>query len=187
MINLLPYDTKQQMRAAHANSILLKYMVFLGFAIGFLALACATVYFLLLNNKVLAEELAKSAQPTKAATSYSSAKQQVETMRTSFTTAKSILDQQTIYSNIITEIAAALPAGIILDKLSLNNSTLDAPITLETSALSAANVPKMKENFEKSTLFSNYSLQGIETDQNDSSGYPVTIKVNVTINKVITQ
>ncbi|HZJ34981.1 MAG TPA: PilN domain-containing protein [Candidatus Angelobacter sp.] len=187
MINLLPYDTKQQLRAAHANSILIKYMIFLGFAIAFLALACATVYFLLLNNKTIAEELAKNAQPTKAATSYSSAKQQAETMRTNIATAKSILDQQTNYSNIITEIAAALPAGIMLDKLSLSNSTIGTPITLEASALSAANVPKMKENFEKSTLFSNYSLGSIVTDQSDSSGYPVTISINVTINKVIAQ
>jgi len=186
MINLLPDDTKQQIRAARTNSMLVKYIVFLGFAIAFLALACATVYFLLLNNKMLAEELAKSSQP-KATTSYSSAKQQADALRTSFATAKGILDQQVIYSDIIAGIAAALPSEIVLDSLSLSNSTLGTPITLQARARSSTNVSKMKENFEKSSLFSNYSVLSIVTDQKDSSGYPVTISISLTINKGIVQ
>jgi len=181
MINLLPDDVKKQISAARTNIMLVKYIIVLGFAIAFLALACTMTYLLLINNKTIAEKIIENSQFKN--TPYSLAKKQESSLRTSLSTAKSILDQQILYSNVITGIGAALPTGIVLDTLSLNSSTFGTPITIKAYARSADDVTKLKENFQNSTLFSNFSVTSLTTNQSDSSGYPVTISISTIINK----
>jgi Tfp pilus assembly protein PilN len=167
MINLLPNGTKQQIRAARTNAILLNYIIFLGLAIIFLALACAATYLILTNEKNSATNQPKTTQSSQTDNQ---------------STAKDILDQQISYSNIITGIAAALPSGVILDKLSLSNNSFNMPLTLQFYARSTDDAAKLKDNF-KSTLFSNPSIQSTLTDSNGPSGYPNKITISVTINK----
>lgn len=185
MINLLPDETKKQISAARTNITLVRYIVFLGFAIVFLTLACSTTYFILVNNKAVAERIIENGNLK--TNSYSSVKKQADSLRNSLTTAKNILSQQTVYSSIITGIGATLPPGIILNELSLSNSTIGTPITILARARSVDDVTKLKANFHNSTLFSNFSVISQATTTTDSSGYPVEISISLTINKGLVQ
>jgi hypothetical protein len=177
MINLLSDNTKQQIRAARTNVILVNYMIFLGFALVFLVLACSATYLFLLNTKAINEEKVEVNQSK--TTPYSLVETQADTLRNSLSTAKSILDQQVSYSSIIMGIAAALPTEVVLDSLSLSSSTFGTPITLKMHATSN-DMTELEKSFNaNSTLFSDYKLQSI--GQHDSSGYPVII--SITINK----
>ena len=175
MINLLPYDTKQQIRAARTNVILLNYIVFLTLGVVFLAIACATVYLVLLNIQTVNDNTAKTSQSTNS--------RSVNNFESNLLIAKSILNQQISYSNIIIGIATALPTGTTLDSLSLTNNTFDSPTTLHLHTPSN-DLTELEKNFKNNpTLFSNYNLKLI--GQKDSSGYPVTI--NITISKGVAQ
>jgi Tfp pilus assembly protein PilN len=181
MINLLPDDTKRQIRAARANSSLVKIIIFLGFSFIFLVLACVASYMFLDNSKTDAEKVITTNQSK--SNSYSSVSSQAKAIESKLSTAKSILNQQILYSNIITGIATVLPNGVVLDDLSLSNDTLGTPMVLKLRARTYDQVVNLKNNFQKSLLFSGYSLQSLQSDPNDTTGYPVQITVGVTINK----
>lgn len=176
MINLLSYDAKKQIRAARLNVILFRYIIILGFSAAFLVLACVTTYFFINSgNKT----------PVGTSGNYSSLEEQVETMRTNFTTAKSILDQQVNYSDILTAIASNLPTGTALKSINLKDSVLGTPINLQILAHSADLETKIKENFQKSSImFSNYSVQSTAPNLGSASDYGFLINVSITINKV---
>jgi len=186
MINLLPYDTKQQIRAAHFNVTLVKYIILLSIAVAFLVLACAVTYLFLSNNQANNDKPAVN--NNSKLTTDAGIQNQVNTFRTNLTTVKTILDQQVSYSDILMGIAAALPPETTLDSIALNDSSFGAPMALQVHARSADSEPKLKENFQKSSvLFSDYKLGSISTDNAKSSDYPVTISISLTIKKVVAQ
>jgi Tfp pilus assembly protein PilN len=181
MINLLPDDIKQQIRAARTNTYLIKYIFFLIISVVFLGLACSTSYLFLSTSKTSAEQTIAIDQ-TKS-NSYSSVISQANAISTSLSTANSILDQQISYSDIIMGIAAALPNGVVLDALSLSDSTLGAPIVMTAHARTTDAATALKANFQKSPLFSNYSLQSLSSSTGSIPGYPIGITISITINK----
>ena len=185
MINLLPDETKRQLHAAHTNVTLFKYLAILGVAIAFLSLACTVSYLFLVNNKTADISSVGDSQSTKSI--YTIAQKQLNTIVSGLLTAKSILSQQIQYSNVITGIAATLPPGIILSKLTLNNNTISKPIILQANARSADNVPLIKNNFSKSPLFSNYNLQSVTPNIDATSSFPIQIIFSITINKGVAQ
>ncbi len=57
MINLLPDETKRQLKAARLNTVLIKYIIFLVLAAIFLGAACGISYAVLSNSKDDAEKV----------------------------------------------------------------------------------------------------------------------------------
>lgn len=183
MINLLPDNAKRQIKAGRTNIVLVRYIVFLIFGIVFLALISTAVYLFLMNSKANAEALIKV--DTNKDDSYLSVQAQATTLRSGLSTAKSILDQEVSYSDILIGVAKALPKGVVIDSLSLDASTFGTPIKIEANAKSTDHALKLKDSFQKSPLFSNFSLQNISTNQSSTNGYPVTATISVTINRGI--
>lgn len=156
-------------------------MVFLALGIVFLALISIVVYFFLMNNKANAEQSIKIDSSKES--SYLSVQSQATALRTNLSTAKSILDQEIAYSDILTGIASALPSGVVIDTLALNASTFGTPLVIQARAKSTNDALKLKDNFQKSPLFSSFSLQSLSTNQSDTNGYPVTATISVIINR----
>jgi len=180
MINLLPEDTKKQIRSARANTILFSCLIILFIAVAFLMLACSSTYLLL--NSIKADSEKAAIEASSGTTLYAKFNSQADTIRSNLLTARGILDQQISYSDIITKIANAIPSGIILDSLSLNKTTIGTPITLQLYANSTDNISKLKNGFQLPT-FSNYNLQETKTDSGGPNGYTTKITITVTINK----
>lgn len=186
MINLLPDDTKKDIRAARANVTLLNYMLILGLGVAFLALICAGVYILLGNMKSDAERLISASESKTSA--YSSVEAQASSLRASLSSAKTILDDEVVYTKIITGIAALIPDGVVLDSLMLSPTTFDAPITLQFFAKTTEGALALKDKIQSSPLFSNVSFQALSsTSTGQSSDYPVSATLSLTINKSATQ
>lgn len=183
MINLLPGNAKKQIRAARTNAVLIRYIIYLGFAVIFLLIICGSVYIFLVSSKSSAEKSTRDAQSQINTSSPVIA--QANNMRTIFEATKSILDKQISYSDIITEIGAVLPSGAVLDSLNLNSSVLSAPVNIAVHTHSNDDEAKLRDNLQKSLLLSSSIVQKATTNPSDSSGYPVTINVNLTANKDI--
>lgn len=181
MINLLPDETKRQLRAAHANTALVKYVMFLGLAIAFLVIACGGTYLLLVNDKAINEKLAQTSNNGSSSTS--SVQSQADKLQADLVTSKAIINQQLLYSDIITGIGAAMPAGAVIDGISLSDTILNSPITVQVRATSSNIEPTMKANFQRSSLFSSYSLVSTMPNAGDASGYGTLMTISLTINK----
>jgi len=182
MINLLPDEIKSEVRAARTNVKLLNYMLILGMGVVFLCFIFVGVYLVLVSSKVNAEQaIADNQQKTN---SYSAVQQQASILKSSLLTAKTVLDKEIIYSKIITGIAADMPAGTVIDSLNLTVATLGSPISLQAYAKTTDDALKLKQNFQRSSLFSNVSFQSLaNSSSTKANGYPVSITLTLTINK----
>lgn len=180
MINLLPPTSKQQLRAARANIVLINYLLLLGFAVVFLVAACFISYLFLVDAKATAEKIInnQSISSTKPSSINNSSLMNIE-----FSNARNIISQQVSYSDIIMDIGNVLPEGVIIDSLLLNNNTLNSPVTIKAHAKSYDNTAILKTNFQNSVQFSNFSIKSQVINQNGLSGYPVEFSFEITINR----
>ncbi len=180
MINLLPYDLNRQTRAARMNTILIRYIIILGSAIGFLALVSGTTYLFLVRDKEIIKE-------TKPVVSASSVQGKINSFNSSLTISKNILDQHVTYSDILVNLGAILPKGAILNSLTLSDSSFGAITNLSLSVSSATVEPTIKESLTKSSQFTNYKLLSTTGGTGDYAGYPITLNISMTINKGVIQ
>lgn len=180
MINLLPYEVKQDIRAARMNVTLIRYIVVLAIGMVFLAVIAFGVYTILMDTKASAENAIKDNQAKTS--SYASVRDQASTFRTQLSLAKTILDKETRYSKVITGIAALMPAGTVLDSLALSPTSFGAPTTLTVYAKTTADALAVKDSFQSSSLFSNVSFTALSNSA-QSKDYPITASLTVTINK----
>jgi hypothetical protein len=177
MINLLPYNTKQQTKAARINVMLIRYIIFLTISAGFLVLACLTTY-LFINNAFI---FAKTAVTN---TSSSKVQSDAATIKTNLAKAKNILDQQVSYSQVISAITSALPSGTKINTLSINDGSFGTTTMLSVLATKADLETSLKTSFANPKYFSNYKLESTTSSQDPTSKYPFTLNISVTINKV---
>jgi Tfp pilus assembly protein PilN len=182
MINLLPDTYKKEIVAGRSNIKLVNYIVILAIGAVFLGFISAAVYFVIIGTKANAEALIV-ANKSKSS-SYSTVQAQADSLRTSLATAKSTLEKEVVYTKVLTGIAGVMPAGSVLQTLSLSPATLGAPITLLAYTKTIDDALALKDAFQQSALFSNVSFTDLST-ASSSPDYPITVNISVTINKAI--
>lgn len=178
-MNLLPPETKSQLGAARANRLLLRYNFLLLAAAAFLLIAIGLVYVYLGNAKTSAEKTI--AENIALAGDYGSVEAEANSFRQDLSSVKQILDNDVTYTKVILEIANVLPSGVVLDTLSLDSATFGTPTTLNANVTDYATVLKLKDALQKSSLFSNVSLQTISSE--GTGRYPLQATLSVTIRK----
>lgn len=181
MINLLPNETKKQFYAARSNTRLVNYILFLLIAIGFLSLACFTA-FLYLNN--IKTSINKSTSTTDQSIQYTSIMNQIKDTNDTLSTAKNSLGQQISYSNILMSIGLALPDGVRLSSLSLNNNNFGTPMILVFESRSINNRQAIIDSLSQLPIFSSFDIIATENKPNDTSGYSIIFNTNVVLSKV---
>jgi Tfp pilus assembly protein PilN len=180
MINLLPEETKTEIRAARLNVILMRYIVILGLAIAFLVVVLIGSHFILDGVATSAQSVITSNQ--NKASSFGSTQAEANQLTANLSSAKTLLDANIDYTKIITEIAGLVPKDVVLDKLSINPAVFGTPSTIQAYATSTQNAIALKDAFAGSILFSNVSLQSLSSTTG-VTGYPVSIQLSVTFNK----
>ncbi|MBC7868633.1 PilN domain-containing protein [Candidatus Saccharibacteria bacterium] len=184
MINLLPDDAKREIHAARTNVTLVKYILVLGLGVVFLCFISIAVYFVLMSTKASAEAIV--AENTSKSTAYNSVKAQAQSLRSSLASAKTILDKEVAYTKVLTGIAQVMPAGVVLDTLSLSPTTLGVPITIQAYAKTTSDALALQDSFKKSPLFSSVTLVSLESStQSKTDGYPIAISLSLIINKSV--
>lgn len=181
MINLLPPTSRRNLRAAHTNSLLARYNIGLLAALIFMVLAFGFTYFYLNISNGASEQAIQENTQREAA--FAKTKQAASAFRSNLSTAKQILANQVNYSQLIINIAHALPSHVVLQSLSLDPSTFGKPTTITAYAKTTNDALRLKDTLTKHPeLFQNVSLQSIATSgQATVPGYPVTVSLNLTI------
>ncbi|NTW62120.1 hypothetical protein HGB25_01765 [Candidatus Saccharibacteria bacterium] len=176
MINLMPYELKRQTKAARMNVIVLRYIFILIIAISFLSAAFYVTY-IVVNEHVANENEVVIPSNTVL-------QSQAASYRSKLAIVASIMNQQSSYAEAMSKIGSALPAGTVLNSLTLDDNSFNIPTTLSIAATSEALEPSIKAMFQRTANISNYELVSskVETSPKDSK-YPVTITIRVTLNR----
>lgn len=180
MINLLPKEAVKEIKAGHNNTFLIKSIIFIGSMVIFLSIVSAGAYIYLGNAKLAAEN---STSSTLIDTSYQKAKSEAELISANIAISQNIISQSVSYSKIILELAKILPTQTTISSLSIDENSINQPVTLKIYAKSESEVSKLKTNFNSSSIFTGYNVVSTTDKQTDLVGYPVAITVTVNINK----
>lgn len=184
MINLLPPESKKQIKSGRFNIVMLRYVIALAAAVIFLAAFTILVCFLIMNIKASAEEAIN--QNNQRTSDYSSIQAEAAELRSNLATAKTILDKEISYSNAILIIAQTVPSNVVIDSISLDASTFGAPTTISAHARSNQDAVALRNAFQDaSAYFSDVSFQTLSSDSSDSQ-YPVSVTLSLIISRQAT-
>ena len=181
MINLLADDRKSEIVAARANIVIVRYIAIVLLAIAFIAGVLGVSYSVLTTTLANAETLI-AANDVKAGV-YSDTKQQVDTLSTQLNDAKTILNQEIRYSEVLVKIGQLMPEGTVLDSLDLSEAAFSgAPVSIKAYARSTSEASALQSQFQGSSLFSQVALQGTQTT-GGLDGYPVVVSMTISLNR----
>jgi Tfp pilus assembly protein PilN len=163
MINLLPPETKKQIRAARMNVVLVNYCVLVCCTALALAAVFGVGFWADMNDQAVAQQT-KDASVT-AASAYAKTRTQAEAFAKDLATAKTILASNVSFSQLILDIASTVPSGVILNNLSLGANAKNTPIDINGRARTSAAAVDLKNSLEESPIFENVSITNVsQTD-----------------------
>jgi hypothetical protein len=159
VINLLPPETKKQVRAARMNVVLVNYCMLICLTALCLAGVFGVGFWADMNDHSVAQ--AAKDESTNAASEYSATRSAAESFAKNLDTAKTILASNVSFSQLILDIAKVVPSGVILNNLSLGTSAANAPIDINGRAISSSAAVSLKNSLEASPIFENVSITNI--------------------------
>lgn len=180
MINLLPEDTRREIRAARANVVLLRYNILTLAVIGLLFAICAVFYFILYNSQ--ANAVSTSTDNNAIVASYDDTRKQADEYRKNLAIASKILTNGTNYTEVVFAITKLLPDGVILDGISVSSATFGQQTSFTAQAKSYAKAMEMKQKFQDSSVFSNVYFQNLTDNANGE--YPIALTLSAKLNGV---
>lgn len=184
MINLMPDEIKKEIRAARVNVMLARYIIVIIAAFLFLVMLLAGSYVVLTQTKQSAQLLIDS-NDTKAAV-YSTTKAQVDALSTSLSQARTILDQEILYSKVLANIGQQLPEGTVIGNLNITSVHFSGtPLTINAYAKTEESATALRQKFQSSPFFTNVKLDSVSNDSAGVSGYPVKVSLSVVLNRTI--
>lgn len=183
MINLLPPETKRAYRYALRNDKLLKWIAAL--VVGLIALGAIGTYGWISLHRAVAsnsEEVAKM-QNTLKSEHLSSIEAQVQTISNDFTLVVKVLSQEVLFSKLLSDMAAAMPAGTNLTGLTITNTASGTGLDIAAQATDYTAGTQIQVNlsdpangiFSKADLISIDCSQQNNTDAN--SHYPCVVQL----------
>lgn len=181
MINVLPPSEKRELTASRTNSLLLRYTFLMAAFVVLVTLEMIGVYFILEGSKLSYQRTIDENQ--RAVSSQSAVESQATEFKTNLATAKTILDRQVHYTSIIKTISDLVPAGVIIDTLTVDPATFDTPTTLDIQVKSYNDAITFKNKLDKSGKFTNVSFKNITLKSSSNEAYKYTATLNLTFSK----
>lgn len=184
MINLLPVDHRRQLRAARANTLLVRYVIITAALILLLLGMVAAMYQLLLTQKTEAE--AHIADNRAKTANYDDVRTQADALNTNLTAARSAIDGSLNYSLALTRLAGILPDDVKLGTVNLSSASFGTAIKLEFPVTTEAQALAIRDAFNKSEYVTPGSVSfGSLSSATSGDGY--TLELNLTLKKEIAQ
>lgn len=177
MINLLLPETKEQIRAAKLNTVLVTYLIILGCAIGFLALVYGGSYYLMSMAQSNAKQT--TSENEERAAVYQDTRVAAQQLQTDLASARSMINSDIDYSTILTGLGALVPQGVVLQSLTLNTAMFTTPTEIQAYATTTELGLALRDALQGSSLVSSVTL-GAVSSQGGIEGYPVSVKLTVT-------
>lgn len=184
MINLIGPDKKKRFHAARRNTIWRRYIfVLIGVLIVNTVVLAGATWVLFAQASASQQQVADN--EAKRDAEYNRVKKEAEDFRAKLSTAKTILDGETSYSEVLIKMAQIIPAGSVLTGINLSENSFATDQTLTFKSKTNNDVLSLKTALEGSDLFSNVSISNTSEDvtSEDRPAYPVTVTINAKIIK----
>lgn len=192
MINLLPVENKQSFRAARLNVLLIRYIIFIAVSILFMIAIFGVGYYITITDKNRAES--ELAELQAASAKYDKTRREAESFEKNLSTAKGILSNEIIFSELMANIAKTLPPGTVLTDFNIATESLGKPMVISAKTKDAEGGLRLKEYLERSPYFENVSIQTITNPSNNggsggnggsageiATNYPYTVVLSATL------
>lgn len=184
MINLLPLEMQRGNRAARLNLKLRSYIfILLATLIAVLGIYGAGYYLTLQNRSTAEAQLQQHEQETAR---FADVRKEAKTFADNLKIAKSILSQETLYSDLIVRIAQVLPHNAVLTTLTLDPTSFGPkPITISGRVKTETDALIVKSSLEASSLFEDVRLTNVTSDGTASSAgdFPVAVTLSAKLSK----
>ncbi len=190
VINLLPPESKKQIRAARNNHVIRRYYSLLLMVAALLIIVFGIGFKVTFDQE--ASYISIKEQNEKEVAKFESVRKAAQDFSSDLDVAKTILASDVRLSMTITGIASVIPSGAILSNLTLNTQdTTNAPLTINARAKTYDQALELKSSLEESPIFENVSLVSVTTGINSSASvddataaaYPVTIAISAKLTK----
>ncbi len=189
MINVLPPETKKQLRAARFNVIVRNYYLLLGGTIVLLAGVFAVGLYTSDNQKAAANNDFAAAQ--QEAVAYSATSKAADQFAKDLEVDKTILAGDIRFSTLLTDIATVIPSCVILSNLAIGTTNLATPLTISGRSCTYDDGVKLKNSLEASSLFEKVKLTSATTTDPTSlsltnaffARYPVVLTLTAQFSK----
>ena len=177
MINLLPADNVKNLRAARANTLLLRYVILLIFVFAGMIAAFGVAYYILSNDKSNAEtQIEANSQKEKQ---YTKVRTEAREFRSDLSSAKAILSKRVAYTKILLNLAKAMPKGTVMTDVTLDPTMAGKPIAMKAKAINPGLVIELRNQLQDSGMFSDihYDVITIPETPLDQYRYEIDFKV----------
>lgn len=179
MINLLPPDIKTSYQYARRNVVLRRWIITI--IIAFVGLGAISTYGLLAihqstesnNNQISATETLFQKEK------FSATQNQVQNISSSFKLVVKVLSQEVLFSQLLQQIAALIPANANLTGLNINQTQGGIDITAETTDYSTATQLQVNLSDPANKIFSKADIVSISCGSTSSqnANYPCTVDI----------
>lgn len=181
MINLLPANNKKEIRAGRANVLLIRYVFLTLLAVGVLAASFGIVYLLFAREHSIAES--KITDNNKVEASYAADKKEAQQFTQNLAIAKQLLDKKINYTDILFKLAASVPAGSVINDISLDPTTVDTPTTITAMSANSDSAIALRNSLLNSPIFSDTHFDSITKKETPVGPYNYDVTFNVTFKK----
>lgn len=190
MINLLSPESKRSIKAARLNVTLRMYFILSLFVVVGMAAIYGVGFYLVANERAVAERDRETGEVQLA--QYKAATEQAETYKANLAVVKQILSNEIVFSTFLINTAKAMPSNTILSNLTLSTAVKSGgkaagSTSLEARAKSYDDVLRLKEELDKSGIFTDVSIVSTTRPEDISKQtginrlYPFEATLNVTI------
>jgi Tfp pilus assembly protein PilN len=187
MINLLSAQAKTDIRAGRLNVALTRYAIMILGSILFLVVIFGVGFAITTTEKAAAE--AELETQKQEAQEYQAVLKESESFAKNLTIAKTIINNEIVYSQLLMSIAKFMPKDTVLSVLALDNTLLKSgkPIPISAEAKTYEAALKIKSSLEESPILESVNIVKIEEKPNaagqEQVAYPLDVDVNVSITK----
>ena len=181
MINILPPNDKRELTASRTNSLLLRYIFLMLAFIVLVTVEMLVVYFILEGSKQSYQRTISDNEREVA--SQAAVETKANEFKNNLSTAKTILDKQVHYTNVIKNISDLIPSGVVMDTLTIDPATFGTPTTLDVQVKSYNDAIDFKNRLDKSGKFTNVSFKNITLKSTGDQAYKYSATFNLTFSK----
>lgn len=173
MINLLPPKDKEQIKYGKLNVVLRHYIIIAVVIIGsLLVLSLASYVYADIQMTRLQSSL-KERQQQRA--QFNSVEQKVQTLQSNLRLIEKLFNNKTEYSAVLQDIAASLPVGAYINKVSLTGKD-NEPVQLMISVNSLDTAGTLHNALLKSSRIKSADIQSVNKNSNND-GYTVDVVI----------
>jgi hypothetical protein len=179
MINLLSVESKRELRAARHNVTLRQYVFTILILGGLITASYAVGYVMLMNQENASKQQLAQFKPQRE--QYAKTIEEATTYNDNLTIAKSILENEILFSNFMTTIAKTMPQGVTLVNINLKAEDFAKQFELSFAAKSYTDSLKNKDLFESSPYFEDVKIRTIIKEPQGT--YPFRTIMQVTFDQ----